>query len=87
MRVLLPCLFALAACPALPPPSGCTPHAYACRVPPGGTVPQPAVCSASQRWTPIGDGCPAGTVCTLSTDRVALCATPPSYLADAGGAS
>ena len=65
---------ALAACPKLPPVSGCTPTAQACR-------PGPVVCSASQRWEPAHDRpCLDGEACVVLTSGVAACVP----LADGG---
>ena len=64
-------LLAPAGChPQLPPVSGCTPHAMACR----GDLPH--VCSSSQRWEPAGDTtCAAvGGSCVISDAGVAFCA-------------
>jgi hypothetical protein len=63
---------ALLACPRLPEPSGCTPHAYRCQ---DGW---PQVCSGSQRWTPIGDvACTdLHAACILDDAGVARCALP-----------
>ncbi len=68
MAVILPLGLALSGCPSysLPPPSGCTPHAYRCS--PEG---RPEVCSSTQRWTPIGD-----VVCR---DVHATCCSVESY--------
>lgn len=61
---------AVAACPRLPPVSGCAPTSQRCS--PAGT---PEVCSASQRWEPAGSvTCAAvGAVCVLD-GVVAHCA-------------
>lgn len=60
----------LAACPRLPPVSGCTPRSQSCR---DGA---PYVCSASQRWEPAGDTtCAAvGGACEVNDAGVAFCA-------------
>lgn len=62
--------------PRLPPVSGCTPAAQSCR------DDRPHICSASQRWEPVGDRTCAsvGGVCVV-TGGVAHCA-----LASDGGA-
>lgn len=54
----------LAGCPKLPPPDGCTPRSSTC------LADRPYVCSASQRWTPVGDTtcAEAGGVCCATTD-------------------
>lgn len=64
----------LAACPRLPPVSGCAPTAQRC-----GPSGHPEVCSAAQRWEPAGDvSCAAvGGVCVLEAG-VAHCAPAPS---------
>lgn len=48
-------------CPRLPPVSGCDPGSYRC------AGDRPEVCSATQRWTAIGDvGCQTvGAVCVV----------------------
>jgi hypothetical protein len=79
MTRALPLVLAVAlvvACrPNLPPVSGCTPGASACR---DGA---PAVCSASQRWQRAGDlptGCAGvGGVCVVGDSGIAHCAAPP----------
>jgi len=64
-------LVALHGChPRLPPVSGCAPRVYDCR---DG---RPVVCSASQRWEPIGDvPCSSvGGVCAVRDGgSLALC--------------
>lgn len=69
--VLFAFALALAACPRLPPVSGCAPTSQRCSS--AGT---PEVCSASQRWEPAGDlTCAAvGGVCVLGDSGVAHCA-------------
>lgn len=58
-------LLALAACPRLPPPDGCTPAAWRC------AGDRPERCSPGRRWTPLGDlPCAAtGLVCVELADR------------------
>jgi hypothetical protein len=60
LLVLLP--LALAGCPRMPAPDGCTPAAQRCH------EGAPQVCSQSGRWTPADTRCDQGTVCcrTLS---------------------
>lgn len=72
MRALVVLLFAaaLAACPKLPPVSGCEPLAQRCE----GDRPQ--VCSPSRRWHTVGDeacGATAGQSCQVRAG-VAGCA-------------
>ena len=67
MRLLLASLCLLLAC--LPPPDGCTPHAYSC------AGDRPRVCSATARWTFVGD-LPCGSVggaCALDDAGLARC--------------
>ena len=71
MRYVL-VLVACAGCsPRLPPVSGCRVAAYHCT-----DDGRPEVCSASQRWEPIGDApCSrVGAVCVAPTDGPAHCA-------------
>ena len=81
--LMLLALFALSlvAChPRMPPVSGCTPSVYDCR---DG---RPVVCSASQRWEPIGDlPCAAvGGVCVVRDGgSLALCERARDASADA----
>lgn len=66
---MLCALFALfSGCPRLPAPSGCTPRSYRC------VADHPEVCSASQRWTRIGDlpCADVGAVCVV-LDGLARC--------------
>lgn len=67
--MLLIGLALLVGCPRLPEPSGCTPHVYRCE------SDRPQVCSATQRWTPIGDlrCAEVQAVCAVA-DGVASCA-------------
>lgn len=73
---------ALAACPHLPEPSGCRPRSYRCADNPADEPAgaHPEVCSASQRWTRIGDvGCqaiPPGTATCVVENGLAFCANP-----------
>ena len=69
LMLALSLVLALAACPRLPPVSGCTPSAWRCS--PDG---RPEVCSASQRWEPAGERACAsvGAVCVV--ERTAHCA-------------
>lgn len=79
MRPILLCLLlCLAACPKLPPVSGCTPATWRCS--PDG---RPEVCSASQRWEPAGDrSCASvGAVCVV--ERTAHCAPAVDASTDA----
>lgn len=64
--LLLLATVALAACPHLPPVSGCQPTAQSC----DGN--RPRVCSASQRWEPVGD-LPCSGACVV-TANIAHCA-------------
>ena len=85
LMLALSLVLALAACPKLPPVSGCTPSAWRCS--PDG---RPEVCSASQRWEPAGDrSCASvGAVCVAPTDGPAHCARAQSdAAADAPDAS
>lgn len=87
MRPLLILLLsaALAACPKLPPQSGCLPVVQECRAGEGHTDLRPYVCSASQRWEPAGDlPCAAvGAVCVESDGGLAHCAAARDGGADA----
>ena len=80
--LLIVAALSLSACPKLPEPSGCTPHAYRCAPNPAAEAAgdHPEVCSASQRWTRIGDvGCqaiPPGTARCVVEEGLAFCATP-----------
>lgn len=68
---LLPLVFALAACrPNLPPVAGCVPGASSCQ------GDRPAVCSASQRWQPVGDVSCAAVGGECVTDGVAAHCAP-----------
>ena len=58
LLVVLPLALALAGCPRLPEPDGCTPRAMRCN---NGV---PEVCSPTQRWTPADRPCTeVGAVC------------------------
>lgn len=82
LPLLLVLSLSLAACPQLPAPSGCTVHSYRCAPNPPAEPPgsHPEVCSASQRWTRIGDvGCqaiPPGTARCVVEEGLAFCANP-----------
>lgn len=82
-RALVLAALALAACrPNLPAPSGCVPGAATC------LRDQPAICSASQRWEPVGDTPCASVVGSCVTDGVsAHCAPLRDAGADAGEAT
>jgi hypothetical protein len=74
---------ALAACPKLPPVSGCRPTVQECRAGEGHTDLRPFVCSASQRWEPAADRpCVAGESCVVLSSGRAAC-VPPGGVADA----
>lgn len=78
-RALILAALALAACrPNLPSPSGCTPGAATC------LWDQPAICSASQRWEPVGDTPCASVGGSCVTDGVSAHCAPPR---DAGAAA
>jgi len=66
---LILCL-ALTACrPNLPPVAGCAPGAASCQ------ADRPAICSASQRWEPVGDlPCRAVGGACVSDGAAAHCA-------------
>lgn len=70
----------LLGCPRLPPVSGCAPTSQACH---NG---RPVVCSASQRWEPVGDlACSAvGGACVVNDAGVAHCAPAPASATDGG---
>ena len=78
LLVVLAC--ALAACPRLPPVSGCTPLAQRCS--PEGA---PETCSQSARWEPAGDRtCPSvGAVCVVDDGGPAHCAPARDAATDA----
>ena len=82
LMLALSLVLALAACPKLPPVSGCTPAAWRCS--PDG---RPEVCSASQRWEPAGDrSCASvGAVCVV--ERTAHCASAVDASVDANEVS
>ena len=76
MRALLVLLLsaALAACPKLPPVSGCLPVVQDCRAGEGHTDLRPYVCSSSQRWEPASDrACVAGESCVVLSSGRASC--------------
>ena len=76
MRALLVLLLAaaLAACPKLPPVSGCRPTVQECRAGAGHTDLRPFVCSGSQRWEPASDrACVAGEACVVLSSGRASC--------------
>lgn len=76
-------VLALAACPRLPPVSGCAPLAQRC----DGDRPQ--VCSPTQRWHTTGDlACGAqGDRCEVSDAGVARCVPVADAAVDASEVS
>ncbi len=81
LMLALSLVLALAACPKLPPVSGCTPLTYHC------VNGSPFVCSSSMRLEPIGDrSCASvGAVCVV--ERTAHCAPAVDAGADASEVS
>lgn len=65
---------------SLPPVAGCTPGASRC------SADRPEVCSATQRWEPVGDeSCAAvGGVCVVGDGAVAHCGRAVDAAQDGG---